>query len=322
MRYRASAAAAAAAVAVAATILHGVALAQSGSETLQTVATTATNGLEGMDVAPDGTIYVTDATAHVIHRIAPNGSLSQFAKLPVAPMVILLTRKGSVVTGEEREPDFAALRNSAAAPGIPSPPPGLSASMMGALGATILELDRHGQVVKTVSGAPGAFFNGIDRFGRDFLVADSTAGTIWRLNPRRGSIEAWLKDEALLGPNGRFPGANGIKVVANHVYVANTVAGVIYRIDTSDGKPKGGLTAVAHVTAPDDFAVAGDGTIYLPSEGKVLKVSPSGQISTLADDCRGCDSALLTDHARSLLLVTHGFGPDAGSGHIYRLKLK
>jgi sugar lactone lactonase YvrE len=237
-------------------------------------------------------------------------------------MVKLLTREGAVVTGEEREPDFAALRAPAAATGTPSPPPGLSASMMGALGATIVELDRHGQVVKTVSGAPGAFFNGIDRFGRDFLIADSTAGTIWRFNPRRGSIEPWLRDEALLAPNGRFPGANGIKVVANHVYVANTVAGVIFRIDTGDGKPKGGLTAVAHVAAPDDFAVAGDGTIYLPSEGKVLKVSPTGQVSTLADGCRGCDSALLTDHGRSLLLVTHGFGPDAGSGHVYRLKLK
>ena len=65
-----------------------------------------------------------------------------------------------------------------------------------------------------------------------------------------------------------------------------------------------------------------NGTIYLPSEGKVLQISASGQISTLAEGCQGCDSALLTDHGHSLLLVTHGFGPGAGPGHLYRLRLQ
>jgi sugar lactone lactonase YvrE len=334
MRYRAFAVPA---IVMCTTILQGMALAQSHSSPLATLATTETNGLEGMDVAQDGTIYVTDATAHVIHKIAPDGSLSEFAKVPGAPQVILLTRGGAVVTAQEREPDFAALRapsastgSAAAASALPagSPPAstpaprGLSASMMGALGAEIVVLDRYGRPLKTVKGVAGAFFNGIDRFGADYLIADSTAGTIWKYDERRGSIDPWLKDAALLGPNGRFPGANGIKVVKNRVYVANTVAGIIYRINASHGKPQGGLTAIAHVQAPDDFAVALDGTIYLPSEGKVLKVSPSGEISTLAEGCQGCDSALLTDHERSLLLVTHGFGPDSGRGHVYRLKLK
>jgi sugar lactone lactonase YvrE len=294
-----------------ATVLWGTA----GAAELVTVATTPSNGLEGMDVAADGSIYVTDAMAHVIHRIAPDGTLSTFAKLDVVPQVILLGARGSVVTAQQRDPDFKAM--PAPQPGKPR---GMSASSMGMLGAVLVELDAHGQVIKRVPGPDGAFFNGIDRFGRDYLIADSTSGRIWRYS--HGELSTWLKDDALLGPDGRFPGANGIKVVAGRVYVANTVAGVIYRIGSRAGKPEGALTPVAHVAVPDDFAVARDGTIYLPSQGKVLRVAPDGSVSTLAEGCTGCDSALLTDHGHSLLLVTHGFGAGAGGGHVYKLKLQ
>jgi sugar lactone lactonase YvrE len=106
------------------------------------------------------------------------------------------------------------------------------------------------------------------------------------------------------------------------VYVANTSAGAIYRVGVSNGRPSGHLTLVAHVRGADDFAVAPDGTVYIPSAGAVLKVAPDGTVTTLAQGCRGCDSALLADHGRTLYLVTHGFGPDAGPGTIYRLSLR
>jgi sugar lactone lactonase YvrE len=300
--------------AVSSTVLGAAALGQNQPAALETVATTPVNGLEGLDVARDGSIYVTDAVAHAIYKITPDGKLSEFSKVGSAVQVILLTPDGAVVTAQERDPDFSAMRPPAAG--------GMNAATMGALGAEIIVLDKSGHVVRKLPGAAGSFFNGIDRFGKDFLIADSTAGAIWRFDEHSSSIKVWLKADALLGPGGRFPAANGIKVVKGDVYVSNTAAGTVYRIATSNGEPKGRLTPVAQHVQPDDFAVARDGTIYLPSGTKVLKISPSGQIDTLVDGCMGCDAALLTDHEHSLLLVTHGFGPNAGSGHVYRLKLK
>ncbi len=286
-----------------------------GGIQLETIATTEKNGLEGLDVARDGTIFVTDATAHLIYKVAPDRTLSVFARLPVVPQVVLLTSTGAVVTAQVKDPHFGAPK-----PGVPRELP--SAQAMGGLEAVVVVLDKEGNVTKTIHGEAGAFFNGMDRYRNTYLIADSTAGTIWQLDVDKGTVEAWLKDAVLVGANGRFPGANGLKVVAGTVYVANTSVGALYRIGTdSKGKPKGAPQLIANVPRADDFAVATDGTIYIPSEGKILKVTAAGAVTQIAEGCTGCDSALLTDHEHSLLLVTHGFGPDAGPGRVYRLRL-
>ena len=149
-----------------------------------------------------------------------------------------------------------------------------------------------------------------------------TALNDFSMDVRKGSIEKWLKAPFLLGEGGRFPGANGLKVVAGTVYVASTFAGAVYSIETDgQGHAKGAPKIIASVAHADDFAVSKNGTIYIPSAGKVVKISPTGEKSEIAEDCTGCDAALLVDHERSLLLVTHGFGPNAGPGRLYRLKL-
>jgi sugar lactone lactonase YvrE len=284
-------------------------------QALETVATTPINGLEGIDVSADGTMYVTDARAHVIYKVSPDGNVVEFSKAEVgAVQVILISPSGFVVTSQERDPDFSSFKPglTPGAAGGPSP--------MGNLGAELLLLDKNGHILSKIDGPKGAFFNGIDRFGSDYLIADSVAGTIWRFDTSTGAITAWLVDEALHGPGGRFPGANGIKVVSGRVYVSNTSGGILYRIDTAKGAPTGGLIPVAHISA-DDFAVAHDGTIYVPVGTQVQKISPSGEITVIGDGCVGCDAALLSDHEHSLLFVTHGFGPNAGPGRIYKLKL-
>ena len=285
--------------------------------TLETFATTEVNGLEGLDVAANGTLYVTNAVAHLLHKVTADGQVSEFAKVPVAPQVILVTPSGFILTSQARDPDFSAL----APPGGRGKGPGVSP--MGSLGARVLVLDRQGRLLKSIDGPPGSFFNGFDRLGHEYLIADSVAGTIWLLDAARGTVEPWLKDPLLAPAQGRFPGANGLKVVNGTVYVANTSSGEIYRIDSDpSGKPRGKLTSVAKIPGPDDFAVAADGTIYVPSGGKILVVSPGGAVSTLAEGCEGCDAALLADHDHVLYLITHGFGPNAGHGRIYKIALQ
>jgi len=280
---------------------------------MQTIATIPTNGLEGLEVDADGTLYVTDATAHVIHRIQQNGAVSRFASLKVVPQVIVHSTHGWLVTAQEREPDFAAIAKS----GRP-----LGTDTMGALGAMLLELDRNGRVIRRLRGPPGAFFNGMARLGQAVLIADSTAATIWRADARKNELTAWLRSPLLAGQGGHFPGANGLKVANGYVYVSNTTANALYRIAVNAaGSPDGKLELVATVKSPDDFAVAKDDSVYLPSEGVLMRISAGGVVTRLAEGCVGCDAALLAENGRALLMVTHGFGPDAGPGHVYRLGL-
>ena len=66
------------------------------------------------------------------------------------------------------------------------------------------------------------------------------AATIWRAEPRSGRLQPWLRDARLAGPGGRFPGANGLKVAAGFVYVANTAGNALYRIAVdAAGTPRG-----------------------------------------------------------------------------------
>jgi sugar lactone lactonase YvrE len=287
---------------------------------LETLATTDVNGLEGLDVTADGTLYVTNAVAHVLHKVTPDGQVTEFAKLPVAPQVVLVTRGGLILTSQAKDPDFSAFPK----PGSAGPPVGgPGVSPMGSLDARVLVLDRQGKLLKSIEGPAGSFFNGFDRFGKKYLIADSTAGVIWLLDPDRGTVEPWLRDPLLAPAQGHFPGANGLKVVKGTIYVSNTSGGAIYRIASDpSGKPSGSLRLVANIAAPDDFAVAADGTIYAPSGAKILKISPDGAVSTLAEGCGGCDAALLADHDRVLYLVTHGFGPNGGRGHVYKIALE
>jgi sugar lactone lactonase YvrE len=279
--------------------------------TLETWATTPVNGLEGLDFDAAGTLYVTNAFTHELIRVAPDGTTTVVARLPIAPQVVLVTDSGFLVTGQVREPDFS----------HPSPG-GMTAAAMGALDARVLVLDRSGAVRRSIVGPAGSFFNGMTRFGRDYLIADSSAATIWKLDTARGALEPWLRDRALAPVQGQFPGANGIKYRGDAVYVSNTRGNALYRIVVAGGQAAGAPRLIATLRSPDDFDVAGDGTVYLPSDNQVYAVGPDGTTRPLAGDCRGCDAALLSGDSKWLYLVTHGFGAGAGSGHVYRLSLE
>ena len=79
----------------------------------------------------------------------------------------------------------------------------------------------------------GAVPNGIaiDTRG-DLFVADSFGGLIWRLPPGGGEATAWLR-HAWLTPRplvGRYPGANGLQIAGDAVYVAVSDRGLLLRI--------------------------------------------------------------------------------------------
>ena len=279
------------------------------AEGLRPLATVPTNALEGLLQRPDGSLLVTDAVAHVLWQVTAEGSARVFAKFDAVPLAIVSVGEGYAVTAQRREPDRAALGR------LHGPPP---ANLFSHLGAGVLLLDANGKVLRHIRGPDGSFFNGIDRLGDALLVSDSTAATIWRVDPRSGAIRPWLRSPLLAGVDGHFPGANGVQVAGGLVYIANSSANAIYRVavDTA-GEPAGKLERVADVQGPDDFVVVADGTILLPSADRLLALSPGGRASVLAAGCTGCDAARLSRDGRTLFVVTHGFGPAPGPGHIY-----
>lgn len=276
---------------------------------LRELARVPLNQLEGLLQRPDGSLLVTDASGHQLWQVEPDGTTRVFAKLDEVPLAIVAFGAGYALTAQQREPDRAAMARAGGPPAI---------GFFSHLGPEVLLLDAQGRVQRRLRGPDGSFFNGLERVGEALLVSDSTAATIWRVDPRSGAIRPWLRDPLLAGVDGRFPGANGIQLAGGHLYVANSTADMIYRVAVdAAGEPAGGLERVAQVAGPDDFAVAADGTILLPSNDRLVAVTPGGSQSVLGGTCTGCDAARLSRDGRTLYAVTHGFGPAPGPGIVY-----
>jgi hypothetical protein len=70
------------------------------------------------------------------------------------------------------------------------------------------------------------------------------------------------------------------------------------------GKPKGGLMLFEQGVRTDDFAIAPDGTIYIPSGTKIMKVSPTGEVSQFLDNVPNGASAWVTKDGKWLYWAT------------------
>ena len=262
--------------------------------------------LEGLSIAPDGAVIVTSNFDKLLLRWQAGASaFTTFATLPAYPQVVITTNTGFLVTAHGKLP-FR--------PGGPMPfgPPKRGAPPMkmpdfGQLETRLLVLDRAGQVQQTLLGPSGAFFNGLAQGSGLTLIADSVGGRIWQADLAHGTVTPWLTDALLLPVAPRpFPGANGLKIRHGTVYVANSTSGMVYTIHIgADGRPKGALKQLATVAGPDDFDVASDGTVFMPTGGSIARISPSGVVTMGDRNCVGCDAALLHDQEHSLLLVTH-----------------
>lgn len=134
--------------------------------------------------------------------------------------------------------------------------------------------------------------NGIARLDdKTLLVADSGAGKIWRVNSINGEVSLWL-NHALIAPRpfiGQFPGANGIQIHNNTVYVSNSDQNYIVSIPVSEDDTAGKPQVFLENMGADDFAIAADGTFYLTTHpyNTVVQVTPDGSRRTIASPDNG-----------------------------------
>lgn len=110
-------------------------------------------------------------------------------------------------------------------------------------------------------------------------VADSGLGTIWRLQPGATQVDAWLVD-ALLARRpvvGFVPGANGLQIRRQEMFVTNSDSGNLLKI--AIGRDGGPGTPAVHAVgiAGDDMAIDAEGTVYCTTH-------PANQIIAVRGD--------------------------------------
>jgi sugar lactone lactonase YvrE len=256
---------------------------------------------ENITQGGDGAIYVTGMDDKVVWRVTSDGmvgSVEKFASIPgvVAVVGVAPNDNGLVITA------FAKPFRLAPAGGGP---PQIN---FADVGPEVIVIDKTGGITATIPGKMGQAFNGIARVASGvYLIADSNAATIWRVDIARKRIEPWLEDDAL-APGGAAPiGANGIKVRNGYVYVGVSGRSMIYRIPIDgDGRPQDALTKVSEGVRPDDFDVAKDGTIYLSSGMTMYRISPSGEATKMLNNVPGGAATMVSGDGKWVYWPTRG----------------
>lgn len=291
--------------------------AQTAQPTIETLASYPAGwGMEALTEAPDGTIYYELANDDVqsLWKITPDGKTEKWVDIPVKrPQVVLSIKEGFLISGAmQRIAGGAPAKPAADAPPPPSPTgdPTTTAAPPSTTDydSRVVVLDKTGNVMKIIHAAAGCFLNGMTETHGEYLVVDARGGTIYRVDIPKGELELWLHDDLLAPTVARnYPGANGMRAFGDWLYWTNTVRSTMYRIHIGkDGRPDGTPEKFASFPGGDDFGVAKDGTMYASSGMNMLKISPTGQVSTLLTGVANSPAAIVTKDQHWLYWTARG----------------
>lgn len=275
---------------------------------------------ESIEIDREGNLYVSLSFSGEIRRIAPDGTQTTVAVLPIGPPL-----------------SFCGVFFNAVGP--------ITLDKQGNLYASVLacDADKRGvwkispdgslEILATtpLSGLP----NGIALFRDDLYVADTILGVIWRVPAEGGTAEVWL-DHPLLKPAAPGQGgANGLNVFQGEILVANSSQGTIVAIPVNPGGTAGEPRVYA--TAPagfgcDDFALDVHGSVYCTTApgNTLLRLTPDGVSEVLLTAADGLDiptDAVFgrTGRDRFNLYITNGayniLGPSQNTPSVMRLHL-
>jgi glucose/arabinose dehydrogenase len=164
----------------------------------------------------------------------------------------------------------------------------------------VLRIDARSatQVLSLPVGQSGiaSFPNGLAFHDDDLYVSDSTLGAIWRTRPHRNVNDVqtvpWLQD-GILAPTVGWEGINGIAINATGIDAVVADTGLVVRVPFLRHDAPGAMRTIAAdplLTHADGVAYARDGSLWVVTNGdaaatgSVLKVSPRGHITVVAQD--------------------------------------
>lgn len=232
--------------------------------------------VENLAVRSDGQLLVTVITTPNVYLIDPSSSTSR--------LVAHFSDSLAVLGITELEDDvFAVVRgNFSIAPLSYTP---------GSWYISKIDLrDQNNPKTTTIAHvAEGQVLNGITTVApgsKYLLVADSTAGVVWRLNSKTSQIDCVLNTTATqptapLVEGGL--GVNGVHTEAGYLYFTNTNRG-FYRVPIhSDGTKAGNVVQLAGFEAGDDFMLDASAGAYVArgAVDKIAHVSSSGASTAL-----------------------------------------
>lgn len=243
--------------------------------------------LENLLPEEDGSILITSYFDKKLIRLAPDGSISDFADLPLHPVALLATDSGYVLTAHQRPfSDF----------------PGFQESNL------IAFLDKSGAVTQITPAVEARFLNGLlELRSGEILAADSASGTIWQVDRTAGTLSPWLRDERLTpDPLKKVfaPGANGLKAKGEWLYISNSSRGVIfrYRFDRT-----GKLEEWVGGSPVDDFILEENSAVASTHGAQLLRLRPGAAPEILLNTgCDGCTAVANDPKGLGWIILTTG----------------
>lgn len=258
----------------AALVLLGAAAVASGPRTVVAFDSAAKQTPENLAIADGGTIYVSLAFASEIRRIAPDG----------VQTTLTMPTRGGITVGVAIDRHHGGDLDVA----VRSPDPT-------AAGIWRVPRGRFAHPTRIAALPTDSFPNGVtfDTAG-NLYIADSTLGRVWRIGAGASRATVWARSK-LLSPTGAsfenfpLPGANGIKVRGDLVYVTNTATETVLAIPIRQNGHAGKITVRLRGIQGDDFAFAANGDMYITENplSKLIRVSPSGRITVIATAADG-----------------------------------
>ncbi|MEM8982996.1 MAG: SMP-30/gluconolactonase/LRE family protein [Pseudomonadota bacterium] len=172
---------------------------------------------------------------------------------------------------------------------------------------TMLSFD--GDVLQKQVSAAARFLNGLSSLpDGTILTADSLAGCLWSVDKETGELSLYASDPALKphpSDTTFVPGANGIKVYGNTLFVSNSSRGEIIKRPLDSTVP---FTRHALTGPIDDFVIDTEGVIYATSHGDRLhRISSTGHVTAHIDTgCNGCTAVAFSTDRRRLIVINQG----------------
>jgi sugar lactone lactonase YvrE len=190
----------------------------------------------------------------------------------------------------------------------------------------VYKVARDGSFTRLPGTGAIAFPNGVtlDKLG-NIYVTDTARGAVWRIPADGGAAQVWFESSLIQGTGAfqfGFPlGANGIAYRHNEIVVGNTEGARLVRIAIAPDGTAGSASVLAEspvLLGVDGIAFDVHGNVWAAviAQSTIVRVSPSGVVTTVATAADGLDwaSSIAFGKNGDLWAVNYAIGPPGGPG--------